>query len=275
MQRLHICIQAFVNINDIDYSILHRSIFISILLSNTYTMTRYINFIALLFSCYVGIGQSIIASDLIEKSINYHDPDSELFTNDVNMVLIGSTPDREDRITNISFNIEKEEFQMSNQIDGKSIVSDVKRDVTTILLDGTSDYSKEEAGKYRLSVDRVTMMKNYYQYLWLMPMKLNDPGTIIDPEVKLENFFGKESLAIKVTYSEEVGKDTWYFYFSPSSYAMLGYRFYHDESKNDGEYIILEDEAIYKNVRLPKKRTWYTHAEDKILGTDILDSLKF
>ncbi len=108
MQKLHICIQAFASINGIDHSILHRSTFISILLPNTYTMTKYINFIVLLFSCYMGIGQSITASDLIEKSIKYHDPDAELFTNDIDMALIGSSPDREDRITNISFNIEKE-----------------------------------------------------------------------------------------------------------------------------------------------------------------------
>lgn len=238
-------------------------------------MKKILLFFVLGLCFQIGTGQNITPAEIIEKSINYHDPKGVLFNKDVNMVLIGSSPSRGDQKTIVSFNIKKEEFQMSNVRDGKSIVSSFKKDIVKILVDGEAGFSNEVADKYRLSTDRVVMMKNYYQYLWLMPMKLKDPGTIINPIVKIEDFFGKESLAIKVTYNENVGKDVWYFYFSPSSYAMQGYRFYHDETKNDGEYIILEEEVNFSDVRLPKKRTWYTHAEDKLLGTDVLDSLNY
>jgi len=55
---------------------------------------------------------------------------------------------------------------------------------------------------------------------------------------------------------------------------MIGYRFYHDESANDGEYILLEGETTDGSVRLPKRRTWYTHKDDRLLGTDVLDRLR-
>ena len=55
---------------------------------------------------------------------------------------------------------------------------------------------------------------------------------------------------------------------------MIGYRFYHDESANDGEYILLEGETTDGTVRLPKSRTWYTHKDDRLLGTDVLDRLR-
>ena len=238
-------------------------------------MKKVLAFTLLIICCQIGIGQQITPRELIEKSINYHDPDGTLFTKDIHMELIGSSPNRDDRKTSIAFNIKKEKFQMSNVRDGKSIVRSSNKGLVKISIDGEFEFSKETADKYRLSTDRVVMMKNYYQYLWLMPMKLNDSGTILDPTVKTTDFFGKESLTIKVTYREEVGEDVWYFYFDPISYAMQGYRFYHDEAKNDGEYIILEEEVVFGSVKLPKKRTWYTHTEDKLLGTDILSALEF
>jgi hypothetical protein len=135
--------------------------------------------------------------------------------------------------------------------------------------------SEEQINKFSLSCERANMYKNYYTYLYGLPMKLKDKGTIIHQKVTKTKFKGKDYLVLKATYKKEVGKDTWYFYFDPTTYAMKGYRFYHDESKNDGEYILLEDETVFENVRLPQKRTWYTHKEDKLLGTDILAELSF
>jgi hypothetical protein len=67
-----------------------------------------------------------------------------------------------------------------------------------------------------------------------------------------------------------VGTDNWYCYFDPSSYAIEAYQFFHDESKNDGEYIVLSGEEIINNVKMPKVRAWHYNKNDKYLGTDIL-----
>ena len=84
----------------------------------------------------------------------------------------------------------------------------------------------------------------------------------------------REVLALKVTYDAAVGEDIWYFYFNPETYAMVGYRFYHDEAANDGEYIVLEGMEIQNGLRIPKNRTWYTNADHTLLGTDYLVDLK-
>ena len=236
---------------------------------------RVILFFVLIVTSLSLVGQDITPQEIVRRSISYHDPGMHLFDSEVIMEFVETRPKGEDRKSKIIFNIDKEAFQMSNVRDGKSIVSKVEKEKTEIFVDGKTEFSDDIRKKYRLDPKRVAMMKNYYQYLWLMPMKLNDPGTIIDSEVKQVDFFGKDLLQIQVTYSPEVGKDVWYFYFNPITYAMQGYRFYHDESKNDGEYIVLEDEAVYGNVRLPKNRTWYTHKEGKLLGTDILDKLNY
>ena len=106
-------------------------------------------------------------------------------------------------------------------------------------------------------------------------MKLKDPGTIVHPDAKVQDFFGQSLIEIKVTYDPLVGADTWYIYFDPKDFSLKGYRFYHDEEINDGEYILFEGELSYRNVRIPKQRKWYTHKEDRYLGADILKSLRF
>lgn len=65
-------------------------------------------------------------------------------------------------------------------------------------------------------------------------------------------------------------KDTWYFYFDPDTYAMEVYQFYHDESKNDGEYILLKGITEINSIKMPKVRSWYYNKDDKYLGTDTL-----
>ena len=125
-----------------------------------------------------------------------------------------------------------------------------------------------------LNAARGRRWRDYYGYLYGLPMKLKDPGTVIDPEVINTTFQGEDVLALKVTYEETVGEDIWYFYFSPETYAMVGYRFYHDESINDGEYIILTGIEVDRGLRIPKDRAWYTNKEDKLLGVDVMRSMK-
>jgi hypothetical protein len=101
-------------------------------------------------------------------------------------------------------------------------------------------------------------------------MKLKDPGTIIEEKVESTTFQGTPCYAMKVRYSPEVGQDIWYFYVDKETYALIGYRFYHEESKNDGEYITLEGEETVCQMKLPKTRKWYVNKDDKFLGADIL-----
>ncbi|WP_281278412.1 DUF6503 family protein [Muriicola soli] len=43
-------------------------------------------------------------------------------------------------------------------------------------------------------------------------MKLKDKGTILDPTAIKKSLQGKEYLVLRVTYEENIGEDTWYFY---------------------------------------------------------------
>jgi hypothetical protein len=51
---------------------------------------------------------------------------------------------------------------------------------------------------------------------------------------------------------------------------MEVYQFFRDESKNDGEYILLTEEVVVNGIKMPKNRAWYYNKNDGYLGTDIL-----
>ena len=101
-------------------------------------------------------------------------------------------------------------------------------------------------------------------------MKLQDPGTQIDSNVIKKTFKGKQYLVLKVTYDEKVGKDTWFFYFDPKTFAMEAYQFLKDSKPETGEYILLSGMEIINGIKMPKTRAWYFNKDDKYLGTDIL-----
>lgn len=217
-----------------------------------------------------GNAQSLSAEEVLDKTIAFHDPNSNWSSLHTTFTVVMETPDRPKRTSTISVDFPKQEFILDVEQDGNSYSYKLKEDSCTITLNGSEEFSKKQAEEFRLNCERANTMKDYYTYLYGLPMKLNDPGTQIDQNVQKKSFKGKEYIVLKATYDAEVGKDTWYFYFDPSTYAMEVYQFYHDESKNDGEYILLEGLEEINGIKMPKIRAWYMNKDDKYLGTDTL-----
>jgi hypothetical protein len=142
-------------------------------------------------------------------------------------------------------------------------------------LNGSSEISAEDLKTHRLAADNLPGWRDYFMYMFGLPMKLRDPGTRLDPEVTQAEFNGLQALVLHVTYSPEVGKDTWYFYLDPETYALVGCRFFHDEASNDGEYLVFEDEVEGPGgLRLPKLRHWYMNLDGEHIATDDVTSIE-
>ena len=217
-------------------------------------------------------GQTLTGKELLEKSISYHDPDHswETFTNKLFVTM--ETPNSADRNSEIHIDLPKQYFYIKATKDTISTEYTLKESACTITFNGKENPSEQIKQEHKLSCERATMYRDYYTYLYGLPMKLKDKGTILDPKVESRKFKGKEYLVLKATYEKAVGKDTWYFYFNPKNYAMEIYQFFHDEAKKDGEYILLTKEEIIHNIKMPKYRAWYMNKDDVYLGKDILKS---
>ena len=228
----------------------------------------------LMLVCFVHatgcLGQGISGSELLDKAIEYHDPKDNWhsFKNDFTVIM--ETPKGDKRKSRINIDLPASYFKLTTNKAGKTIEQIMVKDTCILKIDGAAIISEKDRASHNISCERAKKMRDYYTYLYGLPMKLKDPGALVDPLVETKTFKDKKYLTLKVTYSEDVGRDTWYFYFDPTSYAMEAYQFFHDESKNDGEYIVLSGEEIINNVKIPKKRAWFYNKNDQYLGTDIL-----
>ena len=213
------------------------------------------------------------AAELVNRSIERHDPHGRWQEGVYRMRFLETRPDGDDETTEVVIDNRQSRFEIATTRDGAAIDGRLTDDDCNWRLNGSADYSDAEQEQFRLTCDRLRRIRNYYVYLWGLPMKLEDPGTILDSTVSETEFMGRSVLAVRVTYDEAVGSDIWYFYFDPADAALVGYRFYHDEDAGDGEYIVLKDSVDAHGLSLPAERTWYTNNDDQLLGTDRLVEL--
>lgn len=213
--------------------------------------------------------QEIIGDELLAKAIKFHDPNNNWETFKGELFVTMETPKNGDRVSKIIINLPKQYFSVTAKRD--TIITEyiVDKKEIRFSLNGDRNPLEELKKKYSLNAERANLYKSYYTYLYGLPMKLKDEGTVIHQKVERKNFKGKEYLVLKATYNKEIGKDTWYFYFNPKTYEMKVYQFF-KATKDSGEYILLSGLKTINEIKMPKVRAWYYNKDNTYLGTDIL-----
>jgi hypothetical protein len=165
------------------------------------------------------------------------------------------------------------EFHYTKRTGGDLIEISLVDGEGSISVNGSTDVS--EAEKERLNLSGPELYQDYGEYIYLMPMKLKDPGTIVAAEPETVEFDGRRVLGVTVTYDPDVGEHAWDFYFDPDTYALVGCRFHIEDPRSDGEYITFEGEIADESsgLRLPKVRAWYYNEDGTHLGTDDITSV--
>ncbi|HRK53867.1 MAG TPA: DUF6503 family protein [Cyclobacteriaceae bacterium] len=199
------------------------------------------------------VAQEMSAAAILEKSIQYHDPKGQWSSFNHEMQFVSERPNGPDRKSIALIDNSKGYFHLEEN--GNQM---------TITMDDCTDIPE---GK---TCDDVKRTRNYYVYLWGLPMKLKDKGTVLDEKVMEEEFEGKDCYVLRVPYAADI----WYFYINRATYKMEGYMFYKDEPTKKGEVIYLEGEVRVGDTRIPKTRKWVTTPDGRFLGTDILMSSK-
>lgn len=212
---------------------------------------------------------------LLEKAIQYHDPNTQWDTFKGEFDIVMEMPDNPKRISQITIDLPSEYFKVKATRDTVVTEYTIDKGNCMISLNGKTDLSKAELFSNNLSCERATLYKNYYTYLYGLPMKLKDKGTNVSETVERKSFKGRDYLVLKVTYDETVGSDVWYFYFNPETYAMEIYQFFKTDEKgqlkpDSGEYIMLSETETISQIKMPKVRTWYYNKGDAYLATDTL-----
>jgi hypothetical protein len=224
---------------------------------------------------FSSVGTQSRAEALLSRSIEFHDPEGRWDRDTVRLVWKGTGAEGEERSAfSISMSPDGATFEMNGRYRGSTIEYATAAESMTVAVDGSTEIDDPTRESLRLARDGGMFWRDYFTYLAGLPMKLRDPGTILDPETTPTEFMGRPVDSIRVTYDPDVGGDTWYFYFDPDTAELVGCRFYHDEAANDGEYIVFDDlieEA--GGLRLPQRRRWYVNADDRFLGEDVIEGL--
>jgi hypothetical protein len=220
------------------------------------------------------------AEELLERSIRHHDPRGAWGTHAVELRTeirlserLASERGYATRSDRILLDPAGERFRYVSKRNDDTLEVLGDGDRFRGRLNGSDRLSDEQRAAFGLTDERLPNWRDYFGYVFGLPMKLRDPGTRIDPDVERTEFAGRTADRIRVTYDAEVGSDLWYFYFDPETAALIGSRFHHDEAANDGEYIVYEGEVRGPHgLRLPKFHRWFMNvdgewiADDEVLG---------
>jgi hypothetical protein len=229
--------------------------------------------------CFLFIASSLFGqvvndlkgSDLLEKSIQFHDPKGNWDKLHQKFYFHAKEPQDTAIYEQMFLDNRFSFFGHSSKADGKLIEKGIIDTFYFSRIDGDTAMTPELRKKYRLSKRAITAARNSYVFLYGLPMKLKDKGVKVYDEVKMDTINKKTYYVVKADFEKGVGNDTWYLYLNPTNYAMEAYRFYHNRKPNDGEYIICQDMITVQEVKIPRIRTWYSNATGEYIATDIIE----
>lgn len=213
--------------------------------------------------------QPKVDSPVLQKTLAYHDPENNwprlktrLYLSSTDTTGVANTFEIEmDNATGYFCHISRPE--------GKEVVQGMANGRSFYLLEGKSEISAADRKKYNLTPEALQWVHSFYGFLYGLPMKLTDAGTKVAVTETEAGLDGKIYRMLQVTYEASVGKDNWFFYLDPQTYAMQAYQFNHGQPAT-GEYILLSQELTVQGIKIPKIRKWYLNKNQQYLGTDIL-----
>ena len=213
--------------------------------------------------------QKNAGQQLLQRSITWHDPQHNWAKLKTHLYLSSADTAGKETFFELEIDNANDYFCHITNKDGKQIVKGLSKGKAFFLVDGKKEFSDEERKKYRLTEEGIKATRNFYVYLYGLPMKLTDAGVSVSDTVTNEVVNNKTYPTVTITYDPTVGKDNWFFYCDAETSALSAYRFNQGKPES-GEYILLEDEVSVNGIKLPKIRKWYLNKDNKYLGTDNL-----
>ena len=163
------------------------------------------------------------AQDVLKKCINFHDPKGNWPNLHQKLYFHAKELDNDNIREEVLLDNRTTYFCHISRADGKVIEKEISDTTIIARINGDTAISADDRKKYRLMPRQIRSARNSYVYLYGLPMKLNDRGTILSDTVKIDTFNGKNYLVLNVKYEKGVGTDTWFFYINPTTYALEGY----------------------------------------------------
>lgn len=207
---------------------------------------------------------------VLEKTIAAHDPGNHWPQLNSRFHMSIRRDGQADRHFSIVVNNPEGVFEYAFQQSDSTFSQGMRKADYYYSVDGDANVSDSTKASYQLTDERTLYLREVYEYLFGVPMKLKDPGTTIDPVLQEETFNGQPCWVMKVTYDPSTEGETWYFYINKDTYLLAGYRFYFNESLGDGEFIFIDGYDSVNGLKVAKTKKWYWNKDSAHFRTDEL-----
>ena len=205
----------------------------------------------LFMSCLSRSAESISAETIINNSIRFHDPENN-WNSFQGKFLFDSRfhfADSNQESIVVTVDVEKNYLKYHNLF--RKVDLDFFSD--TCILNSSNG-----------SCDGYRWTKNFYTFIWGLPMKLKDPGISPISKYTVDTFNHKTCYNVAVHYEAE----NFQFYFDTTNYQMMGFSFSKNDKSSKGEIIYLDRLIQFQGIKFPKKKTYWVLPDTIFGGTN-------
>lgn len=212
----------------------------------------------------------IKSADILMKSIKIHDSNQRWKKLKVDLEMSIIRDKTADRFFKVGLNLPQNSFFYEVKNDSLHSFQGFKGDVFAATLNGKSTLNESEIKKYDLGKIRTQYLKEVYEYLLLLPMRLENDLHLLNPEFTEEVFNQKTCYKLTIQYLPSEENETWHFFIDKETFILHGYQFFLKDKKTNGEYIFLEDYTTIKGILIPKIKRWYWNKDDSFFRKDTI-----
>lgn len=207
---------------------------------------------------------------ILEKSVAWHDPSGHWDQFQAKLYIQEPRPQNPPRYSIVTFDNASAAFELLRNRDQYLCTYQVSADgKPNILLDGQENFSADLVEKYRLVPQRSLDYKNFYSFMYGLPM------SFIDKYKTLENaqttvFNGQAALVVETELKEAMISKHWRLFFHLENYKFLGIEILDMEKPGEGERIVFDGSIHLQGMRLPRMHHWYELKTYEYSGSDII-----
>ncbi len=216
-----------------------------------------VTIISLIFLNHYSTAGSLSAEEIIDKSVTFHDPSNNWHKLHARFMFVSKFKNNPFPTENLAITINnpKNEFKYQN-IQRNFEASFTPNNCKTISKTG--------------DCNNYTWTKNFYTYVWGLPMKLKDTGVKIDSSYTTEVLHNQKCYKVSVQYPAE----NYFFYFRCSDFELVAFSFLKNDSSGHGEFVEMSGKYIFNNITFPRKRVCKELVTKKILGENSVINIK-
>lgn len=210
----------------------------------------------------------IQAIEILKDCIQKHDPNHTWKKLKVHFDMSIVRENAADRLFSIQMNLPKKHFSYQVKNDTIHYIQGFKKSRHYVAFNQSNIISNENIKKYDLTVKRTKYLQEVYEYLMLLPMRLENDVQYLNPKVEETTFNDRKCYQITMNYKPLGEKETWHFFIDKENFILQGYQFYLKDSNTDGEYIYLSDYVSHRDILMAKTKIWYWNKGKNYFRTD-------